>query len=174
MVDVVRLLDPAGNEVKFNLTPNVSESKSAIIIDKEIPDAAGFVIYKATGNRKFQITGTFVARNSEEVTDNNFKLYTLRSWLIPEKDAAGKSEPHILQLWGYGSTFKGIPVVLQNYNIVYPEDVDYLSGEAGITIEKPVLPIVHQVSVSLIESHSNADIKAFNIEDFRTGRLRGW
>jgi hypothetical protein len=85
-----------------------------------------------------------------------------------------------------GSQFNlhNIPVVLNNLQITYPSDVDYIPTAAfreetlqGDFIEIPAgepFPTIMSVDLNLFETQSPSDFNRFNLDDYRRGRLKGF
>jgi hypothetical protein len=171
--------------VTFLITPNVSESSSATygeISDIRMP--ASIIYYLGSPSRMFSITAKLFARTQSEADYTYTIIRLLRSWRMPEKGAgqegsgsgielatgsAGQSTPKILQLSGYNGMFNNITVVLTELNFTFPEDVDYISASSGHKV-----PILSEVTISLKEGRSINDLKQFDINSFRSGRLPNW
>lgn len=62
-----------------------------------------------------------------------------------------------------------VPVVMQQLNIPYPSDVDYIPTTTGVP-----MPIIMTVDITLVETHSPAEYERFSLGDFRRGRLRSF
>ena len=178
--------------VKFDLSPVIGETRSAEYVDAGLPFPIGLVVYRLTNNRKFTISAKFVSRNIGEAKCNYFYVNNLRSWLVPDptNNKSRLSVPPILRLNGYKNQFYNIPVVMTDLNINYPEDVDYVETELAM------VPIIQNVEMSLLETHSFLDIKPradgmvegvdearssilglgrdFDLELYRNGKLPGY
>lgn len=178
-------------QVVFDVSPTVSESRSSDYVDQPIPGPVGVVVYKATGNRRFQISAKFVSRNIPEAEKNYRYVNLLRSWLLPAPDSENgvylPTAPPILRLNGYKNQFFNIPVSVVDLSINYPEDVDYIETDLAM------VPIVQSVDVTVIESRSILqqtdlsdgsvseddqksiyDGSGFNITAFKQGKLPGF
>lgn len=88
--------------------------------------------------------------------------------------------PQVLQLSAYSTartpTGKGhaqhidrIPVVIQQLNIPYPADVDYIPTTSGVP-----MPIIMTVDITLVETHSPREYEHFSLEHFKRGLLPGF
>jgi hypothetical protein len=62
-----------------------------------------------------------------------------------------------------------VPVVIQQLSIPYPNDVDYITTSRGVP-----MPIIMNLDISLIETHSPNSYEGFSLNDFRRGILRGF
>lgn len=71
--------------------------------------------------------------------------------------------------WLIAQHLNKIPVVIQQLTIPYPNDVDYITTSTNVPI-----PIIMNLDLSLIETHSPNAYEAFSIDDFRAGTLRGF
>ena len=161
------------NEVKFVVTPNVTESRSAQYVNEGLPENAGIVVYAVTENRRFSISGKFLSRNIVEAENNYRQLSTLKSWMIPRNIGNDRARPPVLRLYGYKKQFQAIPVVVSDLNITYPEDVDYI--ETGLAM----VPILQSVELTLVESHptrvrTGGSVEEFDLNRFRQGILEGF
>jgi len=71
--------------------------------------------------------------------------------------------------WRIAQHLNKIPVVIQQLTIPYPNDVDYITTTTNVPI-----PIIMNLDLSLIETHSPNAYEAFSLDDFRKGTLRGF
>lgn len=62
-----------------------------------------------------------------------------------------------------------VPVVLTALTITYPNDVDYIP-----TMEGQPFPIIMNISVSMMESHSPKEMEKFDLTKYRAGLLPGF
>lgn len=86
------------------------------------------------------------------------------------------SPPRVLRLSAYSvdgqntaQHINRVPVVLQNLNIPYPSDVDYIPTSNGVP-----MPTIMTIDVTLLETHSVREYETFNLDSFRRGTLRGF
>lgn len=184
------VIEPFFNEVIFDVSPTISESRTANYTDAPLPGASGIVVYETTANRRFSISSRFVSRTVSEALRNYRYVNLLRSWMVPQGDEGLFGKPPILRLNGYRQQFFNIPVVVSEMSVNYPEDVDYIDAEDENV--RATVPIIQTVEVSLIESHnilkssfkgladedalkgrSNAN-QEFNLERFKKGTLPGY
>jgi hypothetical protein len=95
--------------------------------------------------------------------------------------------PEVLYLYGYSSmgnndrsqtqgvNINRIPTVLTSLSIRYPDDVDYLptfDAAGGTSQNAEPFPIIMDVSIELVETHSPVGYEQFNISKFKTGSLQ--
>ena len=89
---------------------------------------------KKTYKPDFPITGSFIVQNSLEAQYWVAVMHYLRSIT---KMYYGQSEPQgapppIVKLNGYGDyVFNNVPVIVTNFTIDMPQDVDYIATELG-------------------------------------------
>jgi len=83
-------------------------------------------------------------------------------------DAVGTSKPGTA-VWQIAQHLNRIPVVVQQLTIPYPNDVDYINTTSGVP-----MPIIMNLDLSLIETHSPNAYEAFSLDDFRKGTLKGF
>ena len=90
------------------------------------------------------------------------------------------SPPQVLKLSAYSSpmTANGqrqaqhidrVPVVVQQLNIPYPADVDYIPTSSGVP-----MPIIMSVDITLVETHSPREYERFSLGSFKKGLLPGF
>lgn len=167
------------NEVIFDVSPTVSESRSVNYADRAIQGPSGVVVYETTGNKRFSISARFVSRNYTEATLNFYATKLLRSWLIPQSLNGFGGRPPILRLNGYKNQFFNIPTVITSLNFSFPEDVDYIETDFAM------VPIVQTVELELLEAHSSVvfndfsgvsdpPVDEFNLGTFKAGILPGY
>lgn len=88
--------------------------------------------------------------------------------------------PQVLELSAYSGrrspNGKGIaqhidrvPVVIQQLNIPYPADVDYIPTSTGVP-----MPIIMTVDITLVETHSPREYEHFSLDHFKRGLLPGF
>lgn len=163
--------------VRFYVTPDVTESGSASYIEiSDVRQPASYLIYMGSPSRGWEISAKLISRTVEEA-DRTFRyMNTMRSWRMPETIGGGgvgsgrdTSAPTILNLYGYGQTFKGIPVVMTNLRLEWSQEVDTIKSSNGSDI-----PIIMSVGISIKEAHQSADMQNFNISSFRAGTLGNW
>ena len=83
-------------------------------------------------------------------------------------DAVGTTKPGTAR-WLIAQHLNRIPVVIQQLTIPYPNDVDYITTTTGVP-----MPIIMNLDLSLIETHSPNAYEAFSLDDFRKGTLKGF
>lgn len=163
------------NTVKFHATPQIQETGTTLwssIEDARAP--ASILTYQGSPSRNFNISAKFISRTKKEA-DRTFRYVNLlRSWRMPYigGSAGGRlfaAEPEVLHLFGYGNTFRGIPVVLRSLNLDLTDEVDYIKSSNNSDI-----PIIWPVTISLQEIHTIKDFNTFKIDDFSKGILPWW
>jgi hypothetical protein len=93
-------------------------------------------------------------------------VYSHEIGSVPSAGSSGKKANSI---WQISQHLNRIPVVIQQLTIPYPNDVDYITTSNGVP-----MPIIMNLDLSLIETHSPNAYEAFSLDDFRKGRLRGF
>lgn len=83
-------------------------------------------------------------------------------------DPAGTSKAGT-EIWQSAQHINRVPVVIQQLTIPYPNDVDYINTSKGVP-----MPIIMNLDISLIETHSPNSYEAFSLDDFKVGRLKGF
>lgn len=170
-------------QVEFNLSPEISESKQVIYAEiGDIRQAASILVYSGSPSRKWSVNAKFLSRTSAEADATWRSIQLIKSWTNPDsnyKYGIDSATPHILKLYGYGRTWQGIPVVLTGLNIDYPTDIDYIPAAAAVggqTYEYGTLvPVIQSVSFQLTEARTPDDLLVrFNLEKFKLGVLDEW
>lgn len=160
-------------QVEFNLSPEISESKQVIYAEiGDIRQAASILIYGGSPSRKWSITAKFLSRTAKEADLTWKSIQLMRSWANPDtnyKYGIDSGTPHVLRLYGYGRTWQGIPVVLSSLNVDYPSDVDYIPTEYGTNV-----PVIQSISFQLTEARVPDDLNKFDLEKFKLGVLPEW
>lgn len=72
-------------------------------------------------------------------------------------------------VWEKAQHINRIPVVIQQLTIPYPNDIDYITTSTGVP-----MPIIMNIDLTLIETHSPNSYESFNLNAFKEGRLLGF
>jgi len=162
------------NGLVFPYTPSVFVTHSANYNQLQ-PTHSNypFHIYSGSQVDQFTITGDFTVENPKEAEYWVAAIHYLRS---VTKMAYGESSnkgspPPVLKLNGYGSfVFNNIPVVVQNFNVTLPNDVDYIptrmAGEA-------YAPTRSEIAVALVPQYSRDKVNKFSLDKFVDGGYIG-
>lgn len=182
-ISTIRIYEQStGSYVNFSVSPDISENKSTNYIEvSDIRKPASLMIFMASPSRTFSLSAKLISRTSEEALKNFRDLNLMKSWAMPDNSTDGVGiggefiqnlSPTILYLYGYGSIFKGIQVVLKNLDIDYPSECDYipLVKNGG----KTKMPVVLNVKMSLQEIRSSEELQNFNLEQYKLGRMAYW
>lgn len=166
--------DTGTEQVAFDLSPEISESKQVIYAEiGDIRQAASILIYGGSPSRKWSLNAKFLSRTQKEADETWRSVQLLRSWTNPDtnyKYGIDSGTPHVLRLYGYGRTWKAIPVVITSLTVDYPTDIDYIPTEYGTNV-----PVIQSVSMQLTEARTPDDLlKKFDLEKFKLGVLEGW
>jgi len=84
-----------------------------------------------------------------------------------EDSIRGKKSP--VDRWLVAQHINRVPVVIQQLTIPYPNDVDYITTSDGTP-----MPIIMNLDIALVETHSPNSYEAFSLDDFSEGRLKGY
>jgi len=130
------------------------------------------------------ITGDFFCENAKDAQYWAAALHYLRS---VTKMSYGQSEnrgnpPPVVKLSGYGPhVFPNVPVVVKNFTVDMPADVDYIKTSVGANIPQGVttppdlkgvegyVPVQSQVSVTVGPVYSRALTSQFSLDEFVMG-----
>lgn len=72
-------------------------------------------------------------------------------------------------VWEISQHINRVPVVIQQLTIPYPNDVDYITTSTGVP-----MPIIMNIDLALIETHSPNAYEGFNLDAYKQGRLQGF
>ena len=181
----VKVWDNAGNTITFDIQPTISESRGASYSSFTPPHHPGEILkYHGTKNRIWSVRGVFAARTMADAAKNQTYLNLIRSWVMPyygvgtgkdvEFGANLGAPPPVLTLSAYGDKMVGpVPVVLENYDWNFPNDVDYIQTNLGTDKDNPPVPfpVILEVSMTLAEAYSPAEYSSFSLRDYRNGDL---
>jgi len=163
------LIDTGG--LVFPYTPNIYIAYSASY-DKLTPTHSNypFPIYQNSSVDQFVITGTFTVENASEgaywIAANQF-LRSVTKMAYGQSSNPG-SPPPVLKLNGYGDfIFKDVPVVVEQYTITLPEDVDYIQVPIGAN--GSYVPTRSEVSLTVFPTYSRDSVNQFNLDKFVRG-----
>lgn len=160
--------------------------------------------YKRTPSLKLSVDGEFTVQNQ---TEGLYALACIHFLRVVTKMYFGDSDPNrgtpppVLCFDAYGAyMFNSLPVIVTNFAITLPKDVDYVPVDASGVAETANqtgnwdsltnaylsdsddsniawLPSLFSIQVQLTIQHTPARLRTFSLEDFRTGTLLqsgGW
>lgn len=137
-----------------------------------------FPVYESSRTDQFTISGEFLIETSFEAEYWVAAVHFLRT--ITKMDYGGSgSPPPISRLNGYGDfVFNNIPVVVTNFQIDLPSEVDYISTslenqgvDSNSANGKAIswVPTQSLISITLQPIYSRRKIETFNLNDFMNG-----
>ena len=129
-----------------------------------------FHIYTSSQVDQFTITGEFTVENSKEAEYWIAAVHFLKSVTkMAYGESANKgSPPPVLKLNGYGDyVFNNVPVVVQNFNVTLPSDVDYIPASVGFN--GSYAPTRSEISVALMPQYSRDKVNKFSLDKFVSG-----
>lgn len=185
----VRLRNPTrpAETIVFEVMPSLSESATANYRTVDPSQAPGnFQVFTGSSLRAFSLSDIrLLARTTDEATEKLRIQNLIRGWTKPYFGKGNGGSPSglppdvvLLSAYGYGNVVN-VPVVIQNYQIDYPSDTDYIyvghestlnsAGSSGHSM----VPISSTMSLQLQEVRSMEEINNFRLEDYKAGNL-GW
>lgn len=124
------------------------------------------------------VFGQSSVQTSVDVDNRSFTEYCATATSFAEQadtDILG-APPEVLYLTAYSKEsslelqhLNRIPVVIQNLTIPYPSDQDYIPTTTGVP-----MPMVMNINVTLLESHSPLEFEQFSLADYRNGKLNNF
>jgi hypothetical protein len=150
-------------------------------------------IHAFTANRAAQISvaGQFVSQNVDEAMYSLAAIHFMRSVSkmsfgtenistlsgLPGSTVSNTpigSPPPVLLLSGYGSLmFNDVPVIVTNFSLDLPADVDYIEVPTGPGAGTKI-PVSFNLQAQLVVQQSPQDMRAFNVDTYTRNGIRGW
>lgn len=163
----------ATNGLVFPYTPNIYIAYTANY-DKLSPTHSNypFPIYQNSAVDQFVITGTFTAENASEgaywIAANQY-LRSVTKMAYGQNSQNKGAPPPVVKLNGYGDyIFNNVPVVVEQYTVTLPEDVDYIQVP-GVGPNGSYVPTRSEISVTLFPTYSRDSVNQFSLDRFVKG-----
>lgn len=147
-----------------------------------------FPAYQNSQIEDLVITGDFFVENAKDAQYWTAMVHYLRSVTKMNygKDKNAGSPPPVVKLNGYGDfVFPNVPVVVRNFTVDLPADVDYIKTQVKDTLglEGPITsdpkgfvgwaPVQSQVAVTVTPIYSRAKVSQFSLSSFVKGDYIG-
>jgi len=161
----------------FPYTPTIMFSNTASYNTvRPIHSNYTFYGYQNSNTENITITSPFTVTKSLEGEYWISSMHYLRSvtkMAYGETSNAG-APPVIVKLNGYGThIFKNVPVVITNFNIDLPQDVDYIYVKPLYSDDGTYVPTRSNVSVTVTPVYSRAAVEEFSLDKFVSGGYVG-
>lgn len=174
------------NSMTFPLTPSVILTHSANYNSLQpVHTNYPFQVYENSSADDITIAGEFPVENEDDARYWIACVHYLRS--ITKMDYGGNGgPPPVVRLNGYGDyIFKNVPVVIANFQIDLPVDVDYIAtslstkfqGENDQGIPTTYnnsgtnwVPTLSQITVTCKPTYSRRQVSQFNLNGFVNGQ----
>jgi hypothetical protein len=133
-----------------------------------------FPVYQNSRTDQFTISGEFLVENSFEAEYWVAAVQYLRTLTKMDYGGTG-APPPVVRLNGYGDfVFNNVPVVVTNFQIDLPSDVDYISTQVGGSNSVGAdaiswVPAQSLIAVTLQPVYSRRKVEQFNLQDFVNG-----
>lgn len=181
-----KILQPLVKNGKFIFpyTPQITLSHSANYSAMEpVHNNYSFAAYENSKLDKIQISGDFYCENSDDASYWIASVHFLRSvskmYFGASTENSG-APPPVIKLNGYGDfVFNNIPVVVSQFSVELPKDVDYIPSQfVGTSIIQGkdfdqagvgYVPVKSTISVTLLPVYSRESVRNFNLQDFVKG-----
>ena len=85
---------------------------------------------------------------------------------VGKTSTSGKTN---VNTWSVSQHINRVSVVLQQLTIPYPNDIDYINTSSGVP-----MPIIMNLDLQLLETHSPNSYEAFSLSNFKNGTLVGF
>jgi len=131
-----------------------------------------FYAYKNSQINDIRITGEYSAETESDaaywIGVNQF-FKTVTKMFYGQGENAG-NPPLICNLSGYGeSVFNNVPVIVKDYSVTLPDDVNYVKCEAFGT--DTWVPILSTISVSVVPVYNRRDLRKFSLKQYAQGQM---
>lgn len=177
------------NKFVFPYTPNIQISHQANYSAMDpVHGNYSFMSYENSKIDKITISGDFYCEDANEASYWVAAVHYLRSvtkmYFGATSENAG-APPPVVKLNGYGDfVFNNVPVVVTNFNLDLPKDVDYIpsqfvlsqadaqeyESEGQLTTGVGYAPVRSTITVTLQPVYSRSSIRNFNLQDFVNGK----
>lgn len=97
-----------------------------------------------------------------------FSAYS-KSVNVAKKQNNKKGVGTSTNVWTIAQHINRVPVVIQQLTIPYPNDIDYITSSGGVP-----MPIIMNLDITLIETHSPNSYEGFSLDNFKKGILQGF
>jgi hypothetical protein len=175
------------NSFMFPLTPSIIISHSAHYNALQpVHTNYPFQIYENSSTDDMTLTGEFPVQNAADGQYWVACIHYLRSitkMFYGYGDDSG-SPPPVVKLNGYGDyIFKNVPVVITNFTVDLPVDVDYIAvpltteladfrpGQEQIVNSSGTtwVPTLSQITITVRPTYSRSKVSEFSLENFVNG-----
>ena len=138
--------------------------------------------YKGSGISAINLSAKFTNQNDDDGGAYLIILHTLRALTKMKfgSDPDAGAPPPVCRLDAYGDyMLKNVPVVVSNFRIELPDNVDYYRvgnlnfGGSAVTFHENLVPTVSTIALTLIPMYSRAEQLAFNVTGWKDGSFRG-
>lgn len=154
-------------EITFSTTANYSQ------IDP-VHNNYPFQAYKNSQVDEINISGDFTAESSSQAAywiaaTTFFKTST--KMFFGTGDLAG-NPPIICRLYGYGANvFDGVPVVIKNFSVTLPTDVDYIRCTEASQGSRPTwVPRKSNINITAQPIYNRESLRKFSLEQYAKGQ----
>jgi hypothetical protein len=170
------------NGLMFQYTPTIEWTQQVKYSSQETTHAnQDFRAYVNTPALEFTINCHFSAQNNDEATYLLGCLHFLRTvrkmhFGNAVKDNSIGTPPPMLLLSGYGQDiFNDLPVIVTNFSMPMPNDVDYVPVTVGGV--KNMVPCVTTINIQCTVQNTPQKLRQFDWNSFANGSLlakKGW
>lgn len=164
--------------VLFPYTPTIAISHSASY-DSVNPTHSNYNynFYQNSATSTISITAQFTAKDPNSAAYVLAVQHFFRSVtkMFYGKDPEAGTPPPVLRLDGHGDhQFSSVPVVITDFSVTLPADVDYISTNADGSGTTSKVPVMQEFSITCMPVYSRRSISNdFGLRDFASGKLLG-
>ena len=174
-----KLSDTGG--ILFPLTPNVIvQHQAAYNPMATVHNNFPFYAYQNSETSNMTIVGEFPVQNQDDAQSWVATLHFLRtvtkSYFGDQTGPDKKGTPPPVLLFEYMGEhgFNKVPVILRDYTIQLPDDVDYIPVKTKVAgkDQTTYMPVRMNISINLVPALTPKKVREkFNVESFRNGKL---
>lgn len=131
--------------------------------------------FKNSSVGNISVTGKLTVQNEKEAIiwlsiQHLLRALTKMRW---GKDVDAGSPPPVCRLEGYGDfMLRNVPVVVSQFKIDYPDNVDYIAVNTGV-FKTSLVPTISSLSLTLNPSYSRKELQDFSVDSWLSGGLKG-
>lgn len=130
--------------------------------------------FSKSRNPQIQVVGQFISQTPEEAEYTVGVMHFLRvvtKMNFGQFDPQRGTPPPVLEFSAYGTyNFERVPVLVQGFNWIYEDDVDYVEVDSanGGAVQ---IPTVVNIAIDLLPQYSPAKQNNFDLNSFANGGL---
>lgn len=160
----------------FPVTPTIRQESKANWT-ASAPQHSNYAIYSYNNSDvgNISVSGQFPVQNSNEALYWTATVNALRALtkMRTGNDQVPGAPPPVCRFFAYGaSVYENVPVVISDFSIELPADVDYISSTT-VTGAPNKVPSLSTISMTLVPVYSRREMANFSVDKMVNGGLNG-